>query len=172
MTDPDVKRYFMTIPEAVQLVLQAATLGAGGEVFVLDMGEPISILDLARDMVSLSGLQLGRDIDIEFSGLRPGEKMFEELFRPDESYTRTEHDRIFVCDGASGNADDVVDGSAQGNVDTLIAVARTGDAQRTLEMLGVVVPEYVPTGGTLYRGGTEDRGDEGELRSLTAHATG
>ncbi len=97
VTDPKVQRYFMTIPEAVQLVLQAATLGKGGEIFVLDMGEPIKILDLARDLIRLSGLEEGRDIDIVFTGMRPGEKLFEEMFLSEENYQHTIHEKIFVA---------------------------------------------------------------------------
>ena len=90
-------RYFMTIPEAVQLVLQAAVLaGLGGEVFVLDMGQPIRIADLARDLVELSGFQVGRDIDIVYTGLRPGEKLTEELFFQQERHDRTVHEKIFL----------------------------------------------------------------------------
>lgn len=101
VTDPEMCRFFMTIPEAVQLTLQAAVLGKGGEVFVLDMGRAIKIVDLATDMITLSGLQVGRDIDIVFTGLRPGEKLFEELFIPGESYERTHHPKIFIAKNAS-----------------------------------------------------------------------
>ncbi len=91
----------MTIPEAVQLVLQAAALGKGEEVFVLDMGEPVKIVDLARDLIDLSGLEVGRDIEIKFIGLRPGDKLFEELFIPGEDYNRTTHEKIFIASNAS-----------------------------------------------------------------------
>ena len=97
VTHEEIRRYFMTIPEAVQLVLQAATLGQGGETFVLDMGEPVKIVDLARDLIRLSGLEEGKDIEIVFTGLRPGEKMFEELFLDGEAYDRTTHEKIFVA---------------------------------------------------------------------------
>lgn len=95
VTDPEMKRYFMTIPEAVQLVLQASVLAGGGEVFVLDMGEPIRIVDMARDLIELSGLRPYEDIDIKFTGLRPGEKLFEELLTAEEGTTSTTHAKIF-----------------------------------------------------------------------------
>ncbi len=97
VTDAKATRYFMTIPEAVQLVLQAATMGEGGEVFVLDMGEPIKIVDLARDLIRLSGYEEGKDIDISFIGLRKGEKLSEELFFASERVERSQHDKILVC---------------------------------------------------------------------------
>lgn len=94
VTHPDITRYFMTIPEAVRLVLQASAIGDGGEVFVLDMGEPVKILDLARRMINLYGYRPGIDMDIRFTGLRPGEKLYEELFNPDEKIYKTAHPRI------------------------------------------------------------------------------
>jgi FlaA1/EpsC-like NDP-sugar epimerase len=94
VTDPAMTRYFMTIPEAVQLVIRAGSLGGGGEVFVLEMGEPVSILDLAKDMIRLSGLRPGRDIAIEIVGPRPGEKLHEELFNPYEHPQPTPAQRI------------------------------------------------------------------------------
>jgi len=97
VTEPEMKRYFMTIPEAVQLVIQAGALGQGGEIFVLDMGEPITIVDLARDMILLSGLKPDIDIKIEFTGLRPGEKLYEELFSDRENFALTKHERIFIA---------------------------------------------------------------------------
>lgn len=97
VTHPEMKRYFMTIPEATQLVLQAATYARDGDVFVLDMQEPVRILDVARDLIRLSGLEPDRDIPIVFSGIRPGEKLFEELATDAETTNATEHDRIFRC---------------------------------------------------------------------------
>ena len=101
VTDPDMVRYFMTIPEAVQLILQASALGKKGEVFVLDMGEPVRIDGLARDMIELSGYEVGSDIEIVYTGLRPGERMYELLFSEDEDYSRTVHDKIFSATNKS-----------------------------------------------------------------------
>lgn len=97
VTHPEITRYFMTIPEACQLILQAEALGKGGEIFALDMGEPIRIRDLAEQMIRLTGKIPGRDIQIAFTGLRPGEKLFEELFHPLENYTGTAHAKIFLA---------------------------------------------------------------------------
>ena len=99
VTHPEVKRFFMTIPESAQLVLEAARLGENGCVYVLDMGEPIRIIDLARDLIRLSGFEPEMDIPITFTGLRPGEKLFEELLTPDEGGAATRHDQIFVTQG-------------------------------------------------------------------------
>jgi FlaA1/EpsC-like NDP-sugar epimerase len=99
VTHPDMERYFMTIPEAVYLVLQAAALGQGSELFVLDMGEPVKIADLARDLITLSGLQPGRDIEIQYTGVRPGEKLSERLFLAGEECEPTRHDKVFVARG-------------------------------------------------------------------------
>lgn len=97
VTHPEMERYFMTIPEAVQLVIQAGALGRGGEIFVLDMGEPVKIMDLARDMIILSGLKPGEDVEIKICGLRPGEKLFEELFSDRENFNLTRHEKIFIA---------------------------------------------------------------------------
>jgi FlaA1/EpsC-like NDP-sugar epimerase len=96
VTHPEMKRYFMTIPEACQLVLQAGAMGKGGEIFVLDMGEPVRIVDLARDLIALSGLREGEDIEMQFTGIRPGEKLFEELSLAEEQAERTLHPKVFI----------------------------------------------------------------------------
>src|SRR5262249_33906987 len=96
VTHPDMVRYFMTIQEAAQLVLQAGTMGEGGEIFILDMGGPVRILDLARDTIILSGLKPHEDIDIVFTGVRPGEKLFEELQTNEEHMSKTRHPKIFI----------------------------------------------------------------------------
>lgn len=99
VTHPEMRRYFMTIPEAVQLVLQAGSIGKGGEVFVLDMGEPVKIVDLANDLIRLSGFEPGKDIDVVFTGVRPGEKLFEELVNHGEHVMQTEHEKIHALNG-------------------------------------------------------------------------
>src|SRR6185295_12749897 len=96
VTHPQMVRYFMTIPEAAQLVLQAGAIGEGGEIFILDMGQPVRILDLARDTIALSGLKPMEDIDIVFTGIRPGEKLFEELQTSEDQMDRTRHPKIFI----------------------------------------------------------------------------
>jgi FlaA1/EpsC-like NDP-sugar epimerase len=97
VTHPDMKRYFMTIPEASQLVIQAGAMGRGGEIFVLDMGEPMRIADLAEDMIRLSGLKVGEDVAIEYIGTRPGEKLYEELYASGELHVPTAHSKIHVA---------------------------------------------------------------------------
>ncbi len=123
VTHPEMRRYFMTIPEAVQLVLQAGAIGKGGEVFVLDMGEPVKILDLATDLIRLSGLEVGSDIEIRFTGTRPGEKLYEELFFDSESALPTDHPKVLRAKngvlplGLSTVVDLLVDGARHGWTD-------------------------------------------------------
>ncbi len=143
ITHPEMTRFFMTIPEAVQLVLQAGVLGHGGEVFVLDMGEPVKIVDLARDVIALSGLEVGRDIDLTFSGLRPGEKLYEELFIPGEHYARTTHQKIF----RGNNAGELVPSNLNELLVTLEAAAWRDDKQMIGRTLLRLVPEFQPPRG-------------------------
>lgn len=138
VTHPDVKRFFMTIPEAVQLLLQAAVLGQGGEIFMLDMGEPVRIVDLARDLIRLSGLEEGRDIDIEFVGMRPGEKMYEDLFLAGEDYHTTIHPKIRIATEAGR----FVPLDLAHRVATLAQAAQSDRPEEIRRRLGELVPEY------------------------------
>jgi len=139
VTDPEVTRYFMTIPEAVQLILQAASLGRGGEIFILDMGQPVRILDLARQMIRLSGFEPDEDIPIRFIGLRPGEKLHEELMTAEEEVAATQHDRIKVV-RASGlqTWPDIW-------LPRLQACVERGDVRAALKLLQTIIPAYRPS---------------------------
>jgi FlaA1/EpsC-like NDP-sugar epimerase len=108
VTHPDITRYFMLIPEAAQLVIQAGAMGQGGEIFVLDMGEPVRILDLAHDLIRLSGLRVDEDIEVEITGLRPGEKLYEELYDAAETHLQTKHSKIMVADSARRHVLEVI----------------------------------------------------------------
>jgi FlaA1/EpsC-like NDP-sugar epimerase len=160
-----MKRYFMTIPEAVQLVLQSATLGQGGEVFMLDMGEPVKIVDLARDLIELSGLQVGLDIDIDYSGLRPGEKLFEEMFLEGESYERTQHEKIFIAANASSFVPYWLDKAVRD-------LEQASEMESIIDMLvglKVLVPEFQPQG---YNLSDSDFGQHtGPLRPIESSTT-
>jgi FlaA1/EpsC-like NDP-sugar epimerase len=137
VTHPEMRRYFMTIPEAVQLVLQAGAIGQGGEVFVLDMGEPIRVLDLATDLIRLSGLEVGTDIEIRFSGTRPGEKLFEELFFDSESAIPTDHPKVLRAKNG------VLPMGLSTVVDVLVDGARKGRSDEDLrELLARLVPDF------------------------------
>ena len=137
VTHPEMTRYFMTIPEASQLVLQAGAMGQGGEIFILDMGEPVKIVDLARDLITLSGLRPMEDIEIRFSGVRPGEKLYEELSTDAEHADKTKHPQVYIGRIKSHDWNEVVSG-----VDSLHELARAGDADLVRAALGEMVPEY------------------------------
>ncbi|MDF2095826.1 polysaccharide biosynthesis protein [Aquibaculum arenosum] len=136
VTHPDITRYFMTIPEAVSLILQAAAMGEGGEIFVLDMGEPVRIADLARQMIQLSGLLPGEDIGIAYTGLRPGEKLTEELFHPQEALAPTAHPKIMRA-----RARDAAWDSLQQQLERLHALCQAGDASELRAALCEIMPE-------------------------------
>jgi FlaA1/EpsC-like NDP-sugar epimerase len=139
VTHPEVTRYFMTIPEAVGLVLQSGAIGQGGEIFVLDMGDPVKIVDLARQLIELSGLVPDEDIDIEFVGLRPGEKLFEELQHTDENTKPTEHDKIFCFVSEPKKLEEV-----QAIFDGLKPILHSSEPAELKLKLKEAVPEYKP----------------------------
>jgi len=144
ITHPDMLRYFMTIPEAAQLVLQAGTMGSGGEIYVLDMGEPIKIVDLARDMITLSGLRPGVDIEVVYTGLRPGEKLFEELSIEGEHVSRTRHPKIGVWKHRPDDFSRICKG-----IQELVAMADSASPDDIRTKLRSLVPEYDPFPETL-----------------------
>jgi hypothetical protein len=135
-----MQRYFMTIPEASQLVLQAGAMGSGGEIYILDMGEPVKIVDLARDLITLSGFRPGIDIEIKFNGVRPGEKLFEQLSTDAEHADKTKHPKIFIGRIASHPWAEVTR-----SVDAITTLTDAGDPAAVRTALRAFVPEY--TGG-------------------------
>jgi FlaA1/EpsC-like NDP-sugar epimerase len=136
VTHAEVTRYFMTVAEAVGLVLQSAVMGQGGEIFVLDMGQPVKIMDLATQMIELSGFKPGDDIEIKITGLKPGEKLFEELQHHTEEYTATEHPRIMRFTGQRG----IIDSQIR-SIEADLHLLEPADLKRNLQLL---VPEYIP----------------------------
>lgn len=139
VTHPDMQRYFMTIPEAVQLIIQAGALAEGGEIFVLDMGEMVKIDDLARDLIRLAGYEPDKDIKIAYTGIRPGEKLYEELFTDRENMAATKHERIFI---SKKEMEDAYLNISK----TIMTFARTGLHNRAevLELIMKLLPEYQP----------------------------
>jgi FlaA1/EpsC-like NDP-sugar epimerase len=143
VTHPEMKRYFMTIPEASQLVLQAATMGKGGEIFVLDMGEPVKIVDLAKELITLSGFRPDEDIEITFTGTRPGEKLFEELSIKGEDMQPTRHPKIGIW---TNNPMDSA--KLHAGIDELVALAKTQDHKKIAQKIKELVPEYIGNNNT------------------------
>ncbi|MGA2093044.1 MAG: polysaccharide biosynthesis protein, partial [Sedimentisphaerales bacterium] len=138
VTHPEMKRYFMTIPEASQLVLQAASMGKGGEIFLLDMGEPVKIVDLARELITLSGFRPGEDIEIAFTGLRPGEKLFEELSIKGEDMQETHHPKIGIWKNIPMDRVHL-----RRQIDQLVELAKIGDHAAITGKIKELVPEYI-----------------------------
>jgi FlaA1/EpsC-like NDP-sugar epimerase len=137
VTHPEITRYFMTIPEACQLIMQAEAVGEGGEVFVLDMGEPVKIVYLAEQMIRLSGKTLGKDIAIEFVGLRPGEKLYEELFHDEEQLMETGFKKLRLAKAR------VYDNDVWSRkIETLTLACQGQDSQAVLSLLKELVPEF------------------------------
>ncbi|GAB6064802.1 polysaccharide biosynthesis protein [Deferrisoma palaeochoriense] len=142
VTHPDVIRYFMTIPEASQLVLQAGSMGQGGEIFLLDMGEPVKIVHLAEELIRLSGLEPHEDIEIVFTGLRPGEKLFEELLIEGEGVKKTEHRKILVAAARTVPLKEM-----DRHLQELKFCVRKGEPELIVAKLREIVPEYRPNRG-------------------------
>ena len=136
VTHPEMRRYFMTIPESVQLVLQAGTLGLGGEVFVLDMGEPVKVVDLATDLIRLCGFEPGKDIDVQFTGIRPGEKLYEEMFFHEEHAVPTNHPKLLRAKKAG-----IPEGLMR-RIDRLVEATDTSEEDELREMLVALVPDF------------------------------
>jgi FlaA1/EpsC-like NDP-sugar epimerase len=139
ITHPDITRYFMSIPEAARLVIQAGAMGQGGEVFLLNMGDPVRIYDLAVQMIELSGLQPGKDIDIQITGLRPGEKLYEELLINQDNALKTDHPKIFAAHEVMLPWSEL-----EGLLNNLFAIAQANDVAAIKPMLRKLVPEYQP----------------------------
>lgn len=146
VTHPEVTRFFMTIPEAAQLVLEAGAMGQGGEIFAFDMGESVRIADLAKKMVQLSGLEPGKDIEIKFTGLRPGEKLYEEVLSDKENTLPTHHPKIVVAQVRETNMEQV-----GREVDELIALFDAQDNQSIVRKVKAMVPEYVSNNSEFER---------------------
>ena len=138
ITHKDIERYFMTIPEAVILVIEAGMMGDGGEVFVLDMGEPVKIDDMARQLIRLHGLEPDKDIEIEYTGLRPGEKMFEELSKTEEEVQKTSHKLIHLVDCKRDHSKDTIDMLT----DQLMYKVQNGSSKHARMILKEMVPSY------------------------------
>jgi len=135
VTHRDIIRYFMSIPEACQLVLQASVLGEGGEIFVLDMGDPVKITHLAEEMIRLSGLKVGIDISIEYTGLRPGEKLYEELLADGETTNPTSHSKILIAKNREFNP------TSLENLNQLLSVVPGAELAEIVAKLKLLVPE-------------------------------
>jgi FlaA1/EpsC-like NDP-sugar epimerase len=146
VTHPEMRRFFMTIPEACQLVLEAAAIGKGGQICVLDMGQPVKIVDLARNLILLSGLRPDEDVKIEFTGMRPGEKLYEELSSLLEDTVPTEHEKIRIFVG-----DAIEEENIQGWLDSLREISEARDMGRLVVALKEIVLDYNPSTHLLRR---------------------
>ena len=139
ITHPKMIRYFMTIPEASKLVIQAGAYGKGGEVFILDMGDPVRIVDLAEDLIRLSGLEVNKDIKIEFTGIRPGEKLYEELLTASEGISATRNKKIFIAKPEEVNEAELIQ-----MIEKLVALSQQGKHKQIIRQLQKIIPSFAP----------------------------
>ena len=137
LTHKDITRYFMTIPEACKLVLEAATMGRGGEIFVFEMGQSVKIADLAKKMIQLSGLEIGKDIELIFTGLRPGEKLYEELLANEENTIPTHHQKILIAKTRAESDEQMV------NIQILLDLCIHQDNNAIVTQMKYIVPEFI-----------------------------
>lgn len=163
ITHPKMIRYFMTIPEASKLVIQAGSYGKGGEVFILDMGDPVRIVDLAEDLIRLSGLEVGKDIEIRFTGIRPGEKLFEELLTASEGIAATRNSKIYIA-----NPEEVDENALCEQTSRLEEAARQGKPRKILKCLKEIVPSFSPNRDMIHgeKTGKESRENSKEQPKL------
>lgn len=159
VTHPDIIRYFMTIPEACSLVLEAVTMGNGGEIFLFDMGEPLKIVDLAKKMIKLAGLSPNKDIDIQFTGLRPGEKLYEELLNKEEEVISTHNKKILIAKVMQYDYEVI-----SNSIEKLIALAVINKDDEVVKQMKVIVPEYI-SNNSVY----EAMDEETQTTTLSSH---
>lgn len=138
MTHPEINRFFMTIPEACRLVMEAATMASATQIFVFDMGEPVKIADLAKRMIELAGLVLGKDIEIAYTGLRPGEKLYEEVLSTAENTLPTDHSRIRIAKVRQYDFE-----KEKGKFDTLRQLSENVDIPAMVRLMKEMVPEFI-----------------------------
>lgn len=158
VTHPDIIRYFMTIPEACRLVLEAGTMGQGGEIFIFEMGEPVRIADLAKRMIELAGFEANKEIQIEYTGLRPGEKLYEELLSNEENTLPTPHEKIRVAKVREYNYTEIAP-----RIDSLTETARHGKVTETVLKMKEIVPEFISQNSIFESLDTKDEGNKRKL---------
>jgi FlaA1/EpsC-like NDP-sugar epimerase len=159
VTHPDIIRYFMTIPEACSLVLEAVTMGNGGEVFLFDMGEPVKILDLAKKMIRLAGLTPGKEVDVRFTGLRPGEKLYEELLNKEEEVIPTHNKKILIAKVIEYDYEKV-----SKSIEKVIGIAMLNKDEDVVKQMKRIVPEFI-SNNSIY----EAIDDEFMTPTFTSH---
>lgn len=164
VTHPEITRYFMTIPEAVQLVLEAAIMGNGGEIYVFDMGEPVKIADLAVNMIKLAGLVPNKDINVVYTGLRPGEKLYEELLNEKETTVPTYHEKIKIAKVVAGKYKEVLD-----DIEMLTNLCKQGDNYKLVAKMKQMVPEFISNNSEYAK--LDDTKDRKKVLFIPAYTT-